>query len=89
MCEDCLPVVEEEIQKKNTMARSQALGGWLKQTKGKDRQRRVSAPKVERAKVIKEMFAWRVRGILWALSFALSVMGYSLGALWIPIHHAS
>ncbi|KAK1228641.1 hypothetical protein PQX77_008235 [Marasmius sp. AFHP31] len=81
VCEDCLPIVEEEIQKKNTMARSQALGGWLKETKGKDRQRRVSGPTVERHKVIKEMVAWRIRGILWALSLALSVISNSFGAL--------
>ncbi|KAL0071813.1 hypothetical protein AAF712_000735 [Marasmius tenuissimus] len=81
VCEDCLPIVEEEIQKKNIMARSQALGGWLKETKGKDRQRRVSGPTVERNKVIKEMVAWRIRGFLWALGLALSVIGNSFGAL--------
>ncbi|KAF8913017.1 hypothetical protein CPB84DRAFT_1841443 [Gymnopilus junonius] len=40
VCESCLPQVEEEIRKKDQMARVKALGGYL--SKGKDRRRRVS-----------------------------------------------
>ncbi|KAG5220125.1 Integral inner nuclear membrane protein [Salix suchowensis] len=47
------------------MARVSALGGWLKDSKGKDKQRRVSAS-VEREKVNIELFIWRIRGCLWA-----------------------
>ncbi|KAL0578610.1 hypothetical protein V5O48_003401 [Marasmius crinis-equi] len=81
VCEDCLPVIEEEIQRKNKMARSQALGGSLKETKAKERQRRVSATKVDRNKVVKEIVAWRIRGVLWALGVGLSVIGNAIAAL--------
>ncbi|KAF9270052.1 hypothetical protein L218DRAFT_952251 [Marasmius fiardii PR-910] len=75
VCDNCLPAVEDEIQRKNSMARSQALGGWLKQTKGKEQQRRVSATKIDQRKVVKEIAMWRTRGALWALTFTLFVMG--------------
>ena len=71
VCETCLPAVEDEIRKKDAMARTQALGGWLKETKGKARQRRVSATLQEREKVSRELFAWRIRGLLWGATFGV------------------
>ncbi|KAF8832204.1 hypothetical protein HHX47_DHR1001936 [Lentinula edodes] len=76
VCESCLPAVEEEIRKKDAMARAHALGGWLKETKGKVRQRRVSATLQERENISKELFAWRVRGCLWAATLGSFLAGY-------------
>lgn len=76
VCESCLPAVEEEIRKKDAMARAHALGGWLKETKGKVRQRRVSATLQERENIPKELFAWRVRGCLWAATLGSFLAGY-------------
>ncbi|KAF8167742.1 Ima1 N-terminal domain-containing protein [Crassisporium funariophilum] len=72
VCESCLPQVEEEIRNKEQMARVKALGGWL--SKGKERQRRVSGPDIEREKAtVAPMFWWKIRGCLWALSFVVSI----------------
>lgn len=62
------------------MARTQALGGWLQQTKGKVQERRVSGTMKEREKMASQLLAWRVRGCLWAASVALSVSGHLSGA---------
>ncbi|KIK70775.1 hypothetical protein GYMLUDRAFT_32827 [Collybiopsis luxurians FD-317 M1] len=81
VCETCLPAVEDEIRKKDAMARTQALGGWLKETKGKARQRRVSATLQEREKVSRELFAWRIRGFLWGTSLISFLIGYAAALL--------
>ncbi|KAF9015539.1 Ima1 N-terminal domain-containing protein [Cyathus striatus] len=75
VCDNCLPAVEEEIRKKDQMARAKALGGWLQQSKGKERQRRVSGTNTDREKITMEMKLWRARGILWLMSLGLSVVG--------------
>jgi hypothetical protein len=55
------------------MARVKALGGSL--TKGRERQRRASGPDIEKEKSTADtMFWWKVRGYLWALSFAVSII---------------
>ncbi|KAF4605057.1 hypothetical protein EYR40_003840 [Pleurotus pulmonarius] len=84
VCEMCQQSVDDEIHRKDNMARVSALGGWLKDSKGKDKQRRVSAS-VEREKVNMELLLWRIRGCLWAgtnlisLTFnGLSAKGYAL-----------
>ena len=77
VCEKCLPQVEEEIHRKEQMARAKALGGWL--SKGKERRRRVSGPIVEKERIApKAVYSWRVRGCLFAASYLFS-MGGSLG----------
>ncbi|KAG7099033.1 hypothetical protein E1B28_000913 [Marasmius oreades] len=81
VCGSCLPAVEDEIQRKNSMARSQALGGWLKQTKGKERQRRVSGTKPDKSRMAKEIAIWRTRGVLWALTLVLFMMGNCVAVL--------
>ncbi len=80
-CESCEAAVEAEIKSKDNMARSRALGGWLKETKGKERQNRISGNLKDRRKLSSEIFAWRVRGFLWMLSFVLALLGNSLAAL--------
>ncbi|KAE9408267.1 hypothetical protein BT96DRAFT_1030994 [Gymnopus androsaceus JB14] len=76
VCDSCLLRVEDEIRRKDDMARAQALGGWLKQTKGKARQRRVSATLQERETLPKALFMWRIRGCLWGTTLLLFITGY-------------
>lgn len=75
VCEICLPLVEEEIQKKDQMARTKALGAWLKDSKGKERQRRVSGGVKGREKITVEILFWRLRGFLWISTMVLSMVG--------------
>ncbi|KAI6162079.1 Ima1 N-terminal domain-containing protein [Pisolithus thermaeus] len=65
VCAQCSPAVEDEIKRKDQMARTQALAGFLKDTKGKDRQRRVSATGKERGNLEPQLAIWRLRGALW------------------------
>ncbi|KAG5647584.1 hypothetical protein DXG03_008937 [Asterophora parasitica] len=81
VCDTCLPAVEDEIRRKDHMARTKALGGWLKDSKGKERQRRVSEGFKEPEKVTTEVIIWRARGVLWATSFVLAVLCNLAGAL--------
>ncbi|KAF7320124.1 Ima1-N domain-containing protein [Mycena kentingensis (nom. inval.)] len=72
VCDLCRSDVEAEIHKKNTMARSAALGAWLNQTKGKTKQRLISPQEAER--ISRELFAWRVRGCLWAATALICLL---------------
>lgn len=85
VCESCLPLVEEEIQKKDQMARTKALGAWLKDSKGKERQRRVSGAVKGREKITVEILFWRLRGFLWISTIVLSIVVNSRAALGHPI----
>jgi len=79
VCETCLPQVEEEIRRKEQMARVQALGGWL--TKGKERQRRVSSEASREKLASDTLFWWKARGCLWALCMVLAVGG-DVSGMW-------
>ncbi|KAF8973558.1 Ima1 N-terminal domain-containing protein [Flammula alnicola] len=80
VCESCLPQVEEEIRRKEQMARAKALGGWL--SKGKERRRRVSGPDAEKEKLAsKAIYWWKIRGCLFVASFAVSIAA-SLSAVY-------
>ncbi|KAJ6574951.1 Ima1 N-terminal domain-containing protein [Mycena capillaripes] len=81
VCDSCRPAVEEEIRRKDAMARTQALGGWLNQTKGKVRQRQASLTKDETDKLGMEMLAWRIRGCLWAATVITSMLASAFAAL--------
>ncbi|KAJ7487431.1 Ima1 N-terminal domain-containing protein [Mycena galericulata] len=81
VCDSCRPAVEEEIRRKDTMARTKALGGWLNQTKGKTRQRQVSLTSRETDKLAMEMLAWHIRGCLWAATIIISMFGSASAAL--------
>jgi len=83
VCEDCLPAVEDEIRRKDHMARTKALGGWLNNSKGKERQRRVSEGHKEPEKVTTEVMFWRVRGVFWVTSFVIAICCNFAGALGI------
>ncbi|KAG1715992.1 hypothetical protein ID866_1157 [Astraeus odoratus] len=63
VCAQCLPAVEDEIKRKDHMARTQALGGFLKETRGKARQRQVSGTMKDGEK--SRLAIWRLRGALW------------------------
>lgn len=78
VCANCLPAVEEEMQDKEKMARTNALGSWLKETRGKERTRRVSGPTIVKEKPSAKLFLWRIRGCLWVSTFLLATGGYSL-----------
>ncbi|KAF7796396.1 hypothetical protein EIP86_007573 [Pleurotus ostreatoroseus] len=58
VCIDCLPAVEEEIKKRNQMARTSALGGFLQTSRGKGKQRQEVVSQ-EREKLERQLFAWR------------------------------
>ncbi|PBL01191.1 hypothetical protein ARMGADRAFT_415350 [Armillaria gallica] len=85
VCANCLPSVEDEIQTKNKMARVNALGGFLKDTKGKEQARRVLAPELAKEKLTLEMLIWRCRGCLWGASLLTAVVGYSTPLLNLPV----
>jgi len=65
VCERCAPLVEEEIRKKDVMARSNALGSWLNESKKKDTRRQVLSSSVDRYKLNRELRWWAARGALW------------------------
>ncbi|KAF9029251.1 hypothetical protein BDZ89DRAFT_986161 [Hymenopellis radicata] len=77
VCNSCLPAVEEEILDKEKMARTNALGSWLKETKGKERTRRVSGPTKAKEKLPVKLLLWRIRGCLWAITFIVAIAGYT------------
>jgi hypothetical protein len=81
VCENCLPLVEEELRKKNEMARTKALGGWLQESRGKDRQRKVSGFEKASEKAGMEIIAWRLRGGLWVASLVAAISGNLAGWL--------
>jgi hypothetical protein len=56
------------------MARTWALGSMLKNTRGKERQKRhVSVRTKERERMNRELFIWRIRGLLWIITALLSI----------------
>ena len=78
VCPNCLPIVEEKINKADQMARVRALGGALKTTRGTDSQRRSSATQKERDKLERELRAWKFRGCLWVGSLVCALVGHFL-----------
>lgn len=78
VCADCQPAVEEEIKKRNHMARTSALGGFLQTSRGKGKQRQEIVSQ-EREKLERQLFAWRMRGSLWGFTLLVSLATYSIG----------
>lgn len=68
VCERCAPLVEEEIRKKDEMARSNALGSWLNESKKKDTRRQVLSSSMDRYKLSRELRWWAARGVLWVVT---------------------
>ncbi|SRR6266852_6897113 len=73
VCDKCAPVVEEEIRKKDAVARSKALGSWLNESKKKDTRRQVSVSNMDRHKLYRELRWWTVRGFLWVVTLLVAV----------------
>lgn len=85
VCAKCLPAVEEEIRSRDHMARTSALGYWLKSSKGKGKERvasgdshfiRKRAGKDASVMGVKEVKwngrIWMVRGGVWVAALGLS-----------------
>lgn len=87
VCDKCLPAVEDEIRSKDHMARTKALGGWLKQSKGKEKERKVSGSGKHREKLGVQLAAWKIRGCLWATTLLLVVVGNSIAAFGYYLPH--
>ena len=79
VCANCLPAVEDEIEQKDQMARTKALGGWLKETKGKERQRLVSRSGKRCERLGCQLAVWRVRGALWSTTLLCVVAAHAAG----------
>lgn len=77
MCSSCLPGVEEEIARKDSMARTRALGGALKASsvRGKEKSR----TSTEASKRRRSLFFWKVRGLLWFTTLMLSISIHVMG----------
>ena len=73
VCEKCAPLVEEEIRKKDVVARSNALGSWLNESKKNDTRRQVSVPNMDRQKLYRELRWWTARGVLWVVTFFVAI----------------
>ncbi|KAG6911558.1 hypothetical protein DXG01_011860 [Tephrocybe rancida] len=81
VCDNCSPAVEDQIRQKDHMARTQALGAWLNDSKGKERQRRVSEGYQEPEKPTTDVLIWRLRGVLWAVTLVCAMMFNLAGVL--------
>lgn len=77
VCAACLPAVEEEIGKRNHMARTNALGRWLKQSKGKQKQ--TAATVEDLVHFDRDLKMWKLRGCLWLLTLVGFIAGNTAG----------
>ncbi|KAG6381036.1 hypothetical protein JVT61DRAFT_5432 [Boletus reticuloceps] len=80
VCANCQPAVQDEIEQKNQMARTKALGGWLKESKGKERRRFASGSAKDRERLGLQLTIWQVRGVLWWTTL-LSVLSAHAAAI--------
>jgi hypothetical protein len=71
VCEKCTPgpLVEDEVRKKDFVARSNALGSSLNESKKKDTRRQESLSKTHRHKLYRELRWWTARGVLWVATY--------------------
>ncbi|KAI0271416.1 Ima1 N-terminal domain-containing protein [Gloeopeniophorella convolvens] len=81
VCERCAPLVEEEIRKKDGMARANALGSWLSASKRTDTRRQVALSHMDRHTLRRELRWWAARGALWALTLVGAVCADVAGAM--------
>ncbi|VDB99853.1 unnamed protein product [Peniophora sp. CBMAI 1063] len=80
LCGPCSVLVEEEIRRKNSMARLNVLGRGLANTKRTDKKRQVSASMDDRMQLKRELLWWRLRGVLFWLTLAIAVAVDWIGA---------
>lgn len=79
VCEKCAPLVNEEIRKKDGVARSNALGSWLNESKKKDARRQVTLSIMDRHKLNRELRWWTARGVLWVTTLLVAVSAEAAG----------
>lgn len=84
ICPDCLPAVEEEIKRRDNMARTSALGGFLKASKGKGKERQVLVTQGQKEALERQLLMWKLRGALWIVSVTVVMTAYGAGKLGIP-----
>jgi hypothetical protein len=75
VCAGCSGNVEEQLKRSERLGRSNALGSWLHDGKGKGIDQKPLASDSERRTSTtsrREIWAWRARGFLWAGSIAMS-----------------
>ena len=65
------------------MARTKALGGWLNDSRGKEKRKSVLGSNREREKLQIHLFLWKLRGLLWFMTLAVVLVTHSTGA---PTH---
>ncbi|KIJ54653.1 hypothetical protein M422DRAFT_200532 [Sphaerobolus stellatus SS14] len=87
VCNNCRPIIDEELKSKEQMARTSALGGWLKRSRHAGAQR-----STEQLKGRRDVLIWRIRGGLWTgtlLAFLgvdlAGTLDYNLRSLWLAI----
>ncbi|KIY45770.1 hypothetical protein FISHEDRAFT_66817 [Fistulina hepatica ATCC 64428] len=83
VCSNCQLIVDEQIKKSDQMARSQALGGWLKRSKSKATgtiSSDASDIPASSHRPGRDIIAWRLRGLLWFVTLALSLWINHAGA---------
>ncbi|KAI0815070.1 Ima1 N-terminal domain-containing protein [Irpex lacteus] len=78
ICANCLPAVEEEIKCRDNMARTSALGGFLKESRGKERQRQVAVSRNQKEALERQLVMWKVRGVLWGVTLAVFLIVYGI-----------
>lgn len=84
LCAACAILVEEEIRRKNSMARLNVLGRGLVNSKRTDRKRQVSASVDDRVQLNRELLWWKVRGVMFWCTLASAV-----AVDWIGMHSPS
>lgn len=73
VCRNCQSAVDEELKKKNYMARTSALGSRLKGS------RRMDTDRTSKPELPRDVLIWRVRGLLWIVSQICAVSLLALG----------
>ncbi|KZT72799.1 hypothetical protein DAEQUDRAFT_808781 [Daedalea quercina L-15889] len=79
VCADCAPAVEEEIRRRDNMARARALGGFLGASN--PHRRRVTRTQRDRDKLTRQITFWKVRGCLWLACLVCTLGSYALVAV--------
>jgi len=76
VCADCSGNVEEQLKRSERLGRSNALGSWLRDNKGKGTNQTPLVTEPERRRPDRRrggIWVWRARGCLWVASMAVSV----------------
>ena len=68
------------------MARSNALGSWLNESKKKDTRRQVSLSIMDRHKLYRELRWWSARGVLWLATLLVAVFADMAGVYAWPFN---